>query len=301
MARPNFESRRESFGTIPSERYRMDKKPRSSVARRRARPWVEALEDRALLSTITVTNTGDTGPGTLRAAIEQANLDAAQDTIDLAPAVTGTITLSTALPDLSTNMIIAGPGSSALSVARSGADGTPDFRIFTVMAGVEVSISGLTITGGRAGSGGGISNSGTMTLTDCTISGNSAGGGIFNFSGGGIFSSGTMTLTDCTIMGNTTILGDGSGGGIFNLGTMTLTDCCGQRQLGRFRRRQRRRHRQRGHADSHRLYFQRQLGQRRRRDLQLRHADAHRLHPQRQHGHRRRRRQRRRHRQLRAR
>ena len=63
---------------------------------------------------------------------------------------TGTITLLTALPDLSTDIIVSGPGASALAVARSAAAGTPEFRIFTVTAGAEVTISGLTITGGRA-------------------------------------------------------------------------------------------------------------------------------------------------------
>jgi hypothetical protein len=208
-------------------------KLRASVARRRARHWVEALENRALLSTITVTNTGDTGTGTLRAAIEQANLDAAQDMIDFAPSVTGTITLATAMPDVSTNMIIAGPGRTALTVARSPDPATPDFRIFIVVVGVEVSISGLTITGGRGLSGGGISNGGMLTLTDCTLSNDTAivssniGG-----SGGGISNSGTLTLTDCTLSHNTAIGGKNiingsgsSGGGISNSGTTTLTDC----------------------------------------------------------------------------
>ena len=172
-----------------------------------------------MLSTIAVSSTGDTGPGTLRAAIERANLDRAQDTITFAPAVTGTITLLSPLPDLSTDIILSGPGASALTVARSGAVGT----LFTVAGGVEVvSISGLTITGGSAGDGGGISNSGTLTLTDCTLSGNSAtaggaGGGISNHGG-------TMALTDCTLSGNSATGGDAAGG-IFNFGTLTLTDC----------------------------------------------------------------------------
>jgi hypothetical protein len=134
----------------------------SGLARQRMRTWVvESLENRAMLSTITVSSTGDTGLGTLRAAIEQDNLDAAQDTITFAPAVAGTITLLSPLPDLSTDVILSGPGASALTVSRSNAVGTPVFGIFNVAVGVEVvSISGLTITGG------GISNGGTLTLTD---------------------------------------------------------------------------------------------------------------------------------------
>ena len=48
-------------------------------------------------------------------------------------------------------------------------------RVFQVDQGVTASFSGLTITGGStSGSGGGLDNFGTATLTDCTISGNSA-------------------------------------------------------------------------------------------------------------------------------
>ncbi len=78
---------------------------------RRSEPWsLEALETRALLSTLLVSSAADSGPGTLRAAIEQANLDTAGDTISFAPGVTGTITLSSALPDLSTDVNLDGPG-----------------------------------------------------------------------------------------------------------------------------------------------------------------------------------------------
>ena len=81
------------------------------TSRHRRRGWlIEPLETRALLSTITVSSIGDTGPGTLRAAIEQANLDTTADTIAFAPTVTGTITLKSALPDLTGNISIAGPG-----------------------------------------------------------------------------------------------------------------------------------------------------------------------------------------------
>ena len=58
---------------------------------------------------ITVLNADDSGAGSLRAAIERANLDPAEDTIEFAPAVGGTITLLTALPELSTDMTISRP------------------------------------------------------------------------------------------------------------------------------------------------------------------------------------------------
>jgi hypothetical protein len=91
----------------------------------------------------------------------------------------------------------------------------------------------VTISGGAIGSGntanqgdavndannrgGGIYNQGTATLTDCKISGSTAGN-----RGGGIYNQGTATLTDCTISGNTA---GNRGGGIYNEATVTLTDC----------------------------------------------------------------------------
>ncbi len=67
-------------------------------------------------------------------------------------------------------MNIVGPGPSALTVAsnRSGSYG-----IFTVLSGAKVAISGLTITGGSVlGAGGGIENSGMLSIANDVISGN---------------------------------------------------------------------------------------------------------------------------------
>jgi hypothetical protein len=158
--------------------------------------------------------------------------------------LTGTITLSTALPDLSTDIILAGPGPSALTVARSGAAETPAFRIFNVTAGANVEISGLTVTGGLVlnvgtdglARGGGIENLGTLSISDVTVSGNTAGkpGPLSSGTpgeGGGIDNAGKLSITDATIIGNSAIVvsilpnqGLGFiGGGINNTGTLSLT------------------------------------------------------------------------------
>jgi hypothetical protein len=195
---------------------------------RRRRAWgFEPLEDRVVPSTITVMNTNDSGPGSLRAAIAQADMDTAQDTIDFAPSAAGTITLLSALSDLTGNTILSGPGASALTVARSATPGTPDFRIFTVDAGAQVAISGLTIAGGlTSGRGGGIENAGTLAVTDSTLTRNSAIGGFFGGGlGGGIDNAGTLAVTDSTLSDNSAIGGIGGfGGGIENSGTVTVTD-----------------------------------------------------------------------------
>ena len=75
----------------------------------------------------------------------------------------------------------------------------------------------MTVTGGslETGGGGGIRNSGTLTVENSTISGNT----LTNGDGGGIRNSGTLTVSDSTISGNT--LTNGDGGGIMNSGTST--------------------------------------------------------------------------------
>ena len=75
----------------------------------------------------------------------------------------------------------------------------------------------VLVSGNTAGSGGGIFNQGTLTFTRSTVEGNSAR----YRCGGGIFSVGEdVTLTDSTISGNTAVCG----GGIHNRGTLTLTN-----------------------------------------------------------------------------
>jgi hypothetical protein len=212
--------------------------PLSGVRHRSAFVWViEPLEGRVVLATIPVTSVLDSGAGTLRLAIEQANLAPDHDSITFGPSLTGTIALTSALPDLSTDIDISGPGPLALTVARSGAPGTPAFRIFTVPSGVEIAISGLTIMGGSAVAGGGIENAGSLSLVNTKISGNSATG-VAGASvggrggGGGIENSGTLSVTSSTFSGNlatggdatgTSVGGAGSGGGIENSGMLSVT------------------------------------------------------------------------------
>jgi hypothetical protein len=150
---------------------------------------LELLDDRTLLSLLLVSNTGDDGPGTLRAAIERADLHPGSI---IAFRVTGAITLSSALPDLSADVTIAGPGAPALTVERSSSAGMPQFGIFTVDAGVTASISNLVIADGDAADGGGIFNAGTLTVSSCVLTGDSA------VHGGGVFNAGTLTTNDCT-------------------------------------------------------------------------------------------------------
>lgn len=80
-----------------------------------------------------------------------------------------------------------------------------------------MTISNCTISGNSTiGSGGGISNAGPLTITNSTISGNSANHKGFG-NGGGISTGGpfaVLAITNCTISGNSVGSVQGSGGGI---------------------------------------------------------------------------------------
>jgi hypothetical protein len=168
---------------------------------------VTTLEGRALLSTLTVSNTNDSGAGSLRAAVNQANADGGGDAIVFSSLFNTpqSITLTGGqlmLTGTRAGTTITGPGANLLSVSGQNAS-----RVFLVDANATASISGVTITGGQAGgsAGGGLYNAGTLDLTACTVSGNSAAGGA------GLYNKGTLGLTACTVSGNSA---GGAGGGL---------------------------------------------------------------------------------------
>ena len=175
---------------------------------------------RVSAATFTVTNLNDNGAGSLRDAITQANTMAGADTIDFQAGLTGTITLASALPQITQDLTINGPGADVVTVSGASA-----FQVFNIAGGVTVSISGLTMSNGRATQGGGIANGGTLTVTNSTFSGNSATGlsGFFGH-GGGILNNGTLTVTNSTLSGNSALVISSNGGGIFNNGTLTVTN-----------------------------------------------------------------------------
>ena len=197
-------------------------------------------------ATLTVTSPADSGgicPGgtcTLRQAIATAVDD---DTINFAPGI-AVITLTSAELLVDKRLRIIGPGAKLLRVQRSSAPGTPDFRIFRTDAG-SAAISGLTIANGSI-DGGAVYNTGSLQISDCTISDNHAAvgaGAISNESilyvngstissnsgvfGGGLYNGNSpadATVTNTTISGNAaTGPGGDEGGGIYNGANGLLT------------------------------------------------------------------------------
>ena len=198
---------------------------------------------------LTVNSTADDGTGTCttsKCTLRDAILSAAdRDTIAFSLPANSAITLTNGALLIDKILTINGPGANLLTVQRSAAGGTPQFRIFQRTdpdTRRSVTISGLTIANGSLSgqSGGGISNAGALTITNSTISGNSA-----STSAGGIYNTGALTIINSTISGNSAFLGagivdnggittitnsavsansaSGSGGGIYSSGALMIT------------------------------------------------------------------------------
>ncbi|MBD2519856.1 cadherin-like domain-containing protein [Nostoc sp. FACHB-973] len=165
-----------------------------------------------------VTNTNDSGEGSLRQAILNANANPGADTITFAgsiftDATPDIITLTSGALSITDALTINGLGASNLSI--SGNDASSVFNIDDGNSSNEiaVAINQLTITAGKNnGLVGGILNRENLTLSNSNISGNTGFiGGILNY--------GTLSLTESIVSNNT-----GALGGIYNAGTLSLTE-----------------------------------------------------------------------------
>jgi hypothetical protein len=149
---------------------------------------------------ITVTNTNDSGPGSLRQALADAN-----DADTIAFAVTGTIRLTSGGLLIAKNITISGPGSNQLSI-----DGNQAVLVFGIFPGKTATISGLTIRNAEAGAG--VWNEqGTLTVSDCAVTTNSYQG-LYN-------NEGTLNVNNCVLSGN-------SGDGLYTYDGVTSVSNC---------------------------------------------------------------------------
>jgi hypothetical protein len=167
---------------------------------------------------ITVVNTNDSGPGSLRQALAVVNDG---DTINFDSALNGqVINLTSGELVINNNITIAGPGGDLLTISRSSSN---LFRIFHVMPSHAVTIEGLTIQNGSGSGGGGVLNDhATLTIDSCIVSGNfapdSQGAGLYNDGSG---STAQLTILNTTISGNQALstVTLTAGGGIANDGS----------------------------------------------------------------------------------
>ncbi len=150
-----------------------------------------------------VVNCADAGPGSLRAAVAVAG---SGDTIVFdSPLGCDEIVLTSGSINITTDVMVLGPGASALAV-----NGGSTSRVFTTQAGTDVTISGLTIRGGNGNGGGGggaVFNQGTLMLSGVIVSDNSAS------DGGAVYNLGALTVSASTVANNTA---SNAGGGIFS-------------------------------------------------------------------------------------
>jgi hypothetical protein len=162
-------------------------------------------------ATITVTNTNDSGPGSLRQALMIAHDG---DTITFA--VTGTIVLTSGGLPVNKNVTISGAGPDQLSI-----DGNQALLVFGIFPDKTATISGLTIRDAQFGV---LNEQGTLAVNNCTVTGNSEVG---------VYNDGTLNIGNCIITLNSfglsndhaevtvsnCVITANSNGGIYNSGS----------------------------------------------------------------------------------
>lgn len=199
-----------------------------------------------LLATINVTQTSDVVNGntssvsaliaddggdgiSLREAIIAANANHSADVIQLAAGIyrltangSGEDFSQTGDLDIRHDLTIYGAGADSTTIDASMLTGIHQDRVFQLLNHANVTIDGITVTGGRAVNGAGIwvSDVESLVITNSVITGNSTTSG----HGGGLFNgSGDVRMKNVTISGNSTAAGR-AGGGIFNASEMVLNN-----------------------------------------------------------------------------
>jgi hypothetical protein len=201
--------------------------------RRRLIPELLAFEERIAMSTFTVTNTADSGAGSLRDAINQANntpinpssnpnnvivFDSTAFAKPTRISIQSDSQAAKAAFVITNSVTIQGPG------AQLTIDGGGAFRVFDVKCKAQLTIDHLDIQNGYAGdsldptegdNGGGLNveAGGSAFVTDCTFQACRA------TLGGAAYVEGSLTMADCSLVKDSASV---FGGGILGTGTNSL-------------------------------------------------------------------------------
>ena len=179
---------------------------RLAVAGVAAAAVVAVVVPAAAAATFNVTNTNNSGPGSFRQAVLDANLAPGPDTVSFA--VEGTIRLTSGAIIVAASLAIEGPGADTLTLSGNRTSG-----ILQTQPTTNLSVAGVTLADGSTTGGGGAiaNNGGTVAVEDVVFLRNSAfaGGAIENANGG------TLTIRRSTFNGNTAM----PGGAISNYGS----------------------------------------------------------------------------------
>jgi hypothetical protein len=159
----------------------------------------------------TVTNLNDSGAGSLRQAVLDANNNPGADRVLFQSGLSGTIDLTSNQLSISDPLDIQGPGAGTLTVRGTGTN-----RVAYVFPGdgQSVTVSGLTLSGNGNGTNGGVfwsggvASSSNLTITNSVLTGSHAGD-----DGGAVYVYyGSLQIESTTISGNSA---DNAGGGIY--------------------------------------------------------------------------------------
>ncbi len=179
----------------------------------------------AAILTCVVTNTLDSGVGSLRQALKSvcgSGMVTFDGTVFATPQ---TIQLASGL-NITQNLMVDGAANGvAAPTVKGPGPGATYFRVMTITANMKVTLNQLIIASGNLtgatssqAAGAGIYNLGSLTVTNSVITGNvtSSAGGV----GGGIYSTGAIQIISTTLSNNTAA---STGGGINSTGYLTIT------------------------------------------------------------------------------
>jgi len=177
---------------------------------------IAAASPLAGAATFTVTTLNDSGAGSLRDAIGQANAAAGADIVQFQAGLTGTIALTGGEIRISDTLDLNGPGANRITV-----DGGNASRLFKVQRAsgspITATIAGLTLTHGHADEGGAIFSNGDHVV----VSGSVLTDNIANTRGGALWvAEANLTVNGSQITANET--GSSGGGILFSAGDLTI-------------------------------------------------------------------------------